>query len=179
MPRFAMASGKMIDLANFTENDVDIYDIAHHLAKIQRFNGATPINKIYSVGEHCINLARYFDHKDMFEKARIALLHDASEAYLSDIVSPAKRLIPDYVELENSVQKVIYQKLMKYVPTESMYKQEDKNILLDEVKEIMPEKLGLYETDAKQALNCEIQYNNHSSTVARCYITFAKELNII
>src|SRR5687768_3022541 len=100
-----MHSGQLIDITNFKTSDVNIDDIAHHLSRIQRFNGALPMGVSYTVGEHSINLAKYvYSITGDLYLTRAALLHDASEAYMSDIVSPVKKALPEYCKLEKHIQ---------------------------------------------------------------------------
>lgn len=180
-----MASGRLIDLDNFTENDVDLDDIAHHLAKIQRFNGGTPLDVSYTVGEHSINLVQYAKNDIGISKLglKMLLLHDASEAYLSDIVSPAKKHMPDYVELEKMVQHVINKKLIGIsflVDDIDTLKTLDKEILIDEVEHVKPELLHLYKHETGlEGLECHVHYNNHPATTKRCFLTLAKTLGVL
>src|SRR3990167_2313195 len=181
MSRYALASGQLVDIENFDDSMVNLNDIAHHLAKIQRFNGACPIDVTYSVGEHCINLSRYF--KDYTLKRKIALLHDASEAYLSDVVSPVKRHLIQYQELEEHVQDIIYKKYLGRGSIPKVYhtdiKEADKRILIDEAKSLMPDKLYIYRDETGlQELGCPIECNNHASTVRQCYLTLCKEYGL-
>lgn len=94
-------SGKKIVYDDLQPEMFDITDIAHALSNICRFGGH--INKFYSVAQHSVMVS------NMVPKhlALAALLHDASEAYLSDIVRPAKRMLPQYKELELKLQSVI------------------------------------------------------------------------
>lgn len=185
MAKFAMASGKLVEIGNFTEDDVDLDDIAHHLSKIQRFNGALPLNATYSVGEHCINIVRHAMRVGGFSNLalRMLLIHDASEAYLSDVVSPAKPYIQDYVKLECQVGKVINKRFLgtdAIIDDSKMLKQLDKRILIDEVEHIKPEFLKLYKKETGlEGLGCYIEYNNHPSTVKRCFLTMAKKLGVV
>lgn len=80
---------------------VRIVDIAHALANLCRFNGHT--QDFYSVAQHSVIVSRNVpDHL-----ALAALLHDASEAYLGDMVRPLKRSMPAYREAEANVERVI------------------------------------------------------------------------
>lgn len=188
MGRFAMASGHLIDIENFTVEDVIIDDIAHHLAKIQRFNGASPLNISYTVGEHCISLANHFYTYDTcfephaHELARMALVHDASEAYLSDLVSPVKYGLKDYLDLENRIQNTVYRRF-GLNPQDWLCKKlktADKRILIDEVAAIMPKKLDMYILETNLfSLNCRVEFNNHPSTVKQCFLTMVKTLELI
>lgn len=177
-----MASGRLIDISNFREEDVDLDDIAHHLAKIQRFNGACPIGVTYSVGEHCINLVSSLSERYAgFKILQEALLHDASEAYISDIVSPVKRALPEYIKLEDKIQTTIINKFL-FISNDVMniIGEYDKRILIDEVETIMPHRKDLYieETGGLKKLGCHIMYNNHPGTVKQCFLTMCKQLGI-
>lgn len=90
-------SGKRLALPNPDLNQIDIQDIAHALAYQPRFAGHT--RQFYSVGEHSINVARLVPRPLKLQ----ALLHDATEAYLCDIPTPFKALLPQYKELEQNL----------------------------------------------------------------------------
>lgn len=93
-------TGKKFPFLNPSADDVDIKDIAVSLANQCRFNGHVPF---FSVAEHSVAVAaRLPAHLQL-----AGLLHDAAEAYLSDIPSPIKRYLPDYQVLETKVQEAI------------------------------------------------------------------------
>jgi hypothetical protein len=74
------------------ENPPNIGDIAHHLALINRFTGAT--SRPYSVAEHSLLVERIGERRGAAPGLRMALLmHDAHEAYTTDLSSPAKSVI--------------------------------------------------------------------------------------
>ena len=81
--------------------EVDIKDIAHALSMLCRFNGHC--QRFYSVAEHAVHVSRVV----VPEHAKWGLLHDAAEAYLSDLPQPVKRQIPDYGLLEDLLLEVI------------------------------------------------------------------------
>lgn len=88
--------------------DIDIEDIAHSLSMLCRYNGHTRF--FYSVAQHS-SLVSFQMQQGSANDAMSALLHDASEAYLSDLPSPLKNL-PEfafYREAEERLQKLIYQ----------------------------------------------------------------------
>lgn len=187
MTKFAMASGRLIDIEHFTEDDVHLEDIAHNLAKIQRYNGAIPINVTYSVGEHCINLYRALKAKNYHTSILCwAILHDASEAYLSDIAGPIKHLFKSYCALEKQIMQIIYKRLIPEIYDNAWWQStallalDDKRIMLDEVETIMHDKFDVYQSQVPyfQKLGCDIQYNNHPTTVKQCFLTICAELGI-
>lgn len=81
---------------------VDIGDIAWSLAHQCRYNGH--VDRFYSVANHSMVMARYFRDRHDYKNALEALLHDAAEAYVGDMAYPLKRLLPDFVAIENRVQ---------------------------------------------------------------------------
>jgi hypothetical protein len=101
------ASGRIIDLDNFTEHDVLIEDIAHGLACVNRFNGALKIP--VSVAQHSVYVCRLCRQTEFRLQA---LLHDASEAYIGDITKWLKGspYFEKYRELEDHIQRTIYRK---------------------------------------------------------------------
>lgn len=139
---FCTHSGVEIYIDRFSADMVNLNDIAHHLSKIQRYGGAQELTMQYSVAQHSILMAEWClnIYKDR-ELAQLALLHDASEAYLGDVNSILKRLLPDYLALEAKVQQVILEKytcatykLSGYGVVNSL----DKAILVNEVKALFP-----------------------------------------
>lgn len=74
--------------------EVDIIDVAHALSNLCRYTGHC--RRFYSVAEHSVLVSRLVPA----EHARVALLHDATEAYIADLSSPVKRGIADYGHLE-------------------------------------------------------------------------------
>ena len=99
------ASGRAVDLLEPTPRSIEIEDIAYALAHTPRFAGAA--SEFYSVAQHSVTLSRV---APTIALARAALLHDASEAYLGDVASPLKRLLPRYQESESAFMQVISDK---------------------------------------------------------------------
>src|SRR5438552_3035736 len=90
-------------------DDICIEDIAHSLSMQCRFNGHS--KQFYSVAQHSVLIASWW-FGDYPKLAKYALLHDASEAYLSDIPRPLKQL-PEfefYKKAEQLLQDLIYAK---------------------------------------------------------------------
>ncbi|OAB57510.1 hypothetical protein AY599_23580 [Leptolyngbya valderiana BDU 20041] len=84
-----MASGRMVDLANLQPTDVDFArDVAPALARICRFDGAMECAP-FSVAQHCVLMADFACDEGDLALAQACLLHDAHEAFLGDITTPA------------------------------------------------------------------------------------------
>ena len=95
--------------------EIEIADIAHPLSFLTRANGHFP--QFYSVGQHCIQCAKEAKARGYNDRLVLAcLLHDASEAYLSDITRPVKKNLSGYREAEKVLQDAIYQKFLGSVP---------------------------------------------------------------
>lgn len=90
-----------INVANLRPSDIDPWDIAHALASLPRYGGHGLGH--YSVAEHSIRLTQLVGERFKFE----ALLHDAAEAYLGDVIAPLKMHLPRYQELEANAYKTI------------------------------------------------------------------------
>lgn len=91
--------------------DIKIEDIAHALSLLCRANGH--YTEFYSVGAHCLNCYDEAVARRETPRIRMAcLLHDASEAYLSDITRPVKKNLEKYMEIEERLQNMIYEKFV-------------------------------------------------------------------
>ena len=88
-----------------------IEDIAHALSLLCRGNGHVKV--FFSVGQHCIHCAKEAEQRGYSTRLILAcLLHDASEAYLSDITRPVKQHLQDYCRYEEHLLEVIYKKFL-------------------------------------------------------------------
>ena len=96
-------SGRIIDICSPRAEDIDIEDIAHALSHICRWCGHS--RAYYSVAQHSVLVSQHVPD----EYALWGLLHDAAEAYLMDLPTPIKRLLPGYHALESKMQAVIAQ----------------------------------------------------------------------
>ncbi|MCP5005495.1 MAG: hypothetical protein GY941_16390 [Planctomycetes bacterium] len=97
-------SGLWVDLKNPSIDTILITDIARGLANTCRYTGQC--SEFYSVAQHSVLVSKAVPP----EKALKGLMHDAQEAYLGDISSPLKALLPEYRKLEDNFQSVIYKK---------------------------------------------------------------------
>lgn len=107
-------TGAHLDVMNPQVEDIRIKDIAHALANICRFTGH--VLSFYSVAQHSVLVARELPIELKLE----GLLHDATEAYVSDINHNLKRMMPEYRQVEQIYRNVIAQKfgLAPEVPAE-------------------------------------------------------------
>lgn len=107
-----MLSGRRLDLLDPTPMDIEIEDIAHGLAFVARWNGQTAGDFAYSVAEHSLLVEQIYglQNPDAPIKWRLAaLLHDAPEYVIGDMISPVKAAIgPDYGELDERLMAAIH-----------------------------------------------------------------------
>ena len=107
-----MLSGRRLDLLDPTPVDVEIEDIAHGLAFVARWNGQTRGDWPYSVAEHSLLVAELFEAMAPDEEPRwrlAALLHDAPEYVIGDMISPVKAHVgPGYAEMEARLSAAIH-----------------------------------------------------------------------
>jgi hypothetical protein len=125
-------SGKRIVFAAPDPDAISIKDIAAGLAKVNRFNGQTTIG--YTVAQHSWWVSTIVPP----EHALQALLHDASEAYLSDLASPAKQLCHDYRQLEALLNNAIMQRFNLPAQHHPEVKKADLIMLATEKQDLMP-----------------------------------------
>ena len=106
-----MLSGRRLDLLDPTPVDIEIEDIAHGLAFVARWNGQTHGDLPYSVAEHSLLVEHLLGRLDPAADpaARLcALLHDAPEYVIGDMISPVKAAVgPSYGELDGKLQTAI------------------------------------------------------------------------
>lgn len=107
-----MLSGRRLDLLDPSPLDVEIADIAHGLARVARWNGQTKGEHAFSVAQHCVLVERLVAdlRPGLTRETRLmALLHDAPEYVIGDLISPFKVAIGiDYKALENRLQTAIH-----------------------------------------------------------------------
>ncbi|SEK77835.1 HD domain-containing protein [Roseovarius nanhaiticus] len=107
-----MLSGRRLDLLDPTPMDIEIGDIAHGLAFVARWNGQTLGDFAYSVAEHSLLV------EDIFRRIApgappkwqlAALLHDAPEYVIGDMISPVKNAVgPGYDEMDQRLSAAIH-----------------------------------------------------------------------
>ena len=109
-----MLSGRRLDLLDPSPLDVEIEDIAHGLARVARWNGQTRGPHIFSVAQHCLlveALARTRAPRLDRSGRLAALLHDAPEYVIGDMISPFKTVIGgDYKTVERRLLSAIHRR---------------------------------------------------------------------
>jgi 5'-nucleotidase len=107
-----MLSGRRLDLIDPSPLDVEIEDIAHGLARVARWNGQTKGEHSFSVAEHSVIVERLcvkFEPKLERRWRLAALLHDAPEYVIGDMISPFKAALGlDYKAFESRLEAAIH-----------------------------------------------------------------------
>ena len=95
-------SGKKFDPMHMNSEDVSLEDLAHALSLLCR--GGGHLKYFYSVGQHSINCMKEARARGWSKRVQLAcLLHDASEAYIADIIRPVKVHLPEYYKIRFSL----------------------------------------------------------------------------
>ena len=107
-----MLSGRRLDLLDPSPMDIEIEDIAHGLARVARWNGQTVGENGFSVAQHSLVVEEIAAHikPDLEPRWRLAaLLHDASEYVIGDMISPFKAALGvSYKEFEERLEHAIH-----------------------------------------------------------------------
>ena len=107
-----MLSGRRLDLLDPTPFDIEIEDIAHGLAFVARWNGQTHGDYAYSVAEHSLLVEVIFGRlcpQASAAERLTALLHDAPEYVIGDMISPVKAAVgPGYEDLDKRLTAAIH-----------------------------------------------------------------------
>lgn len=127
-------TGREVDIFNLKIEDIDIEDIAHSLSNLCRYGGHCLFH--YSVALHSYLCSLVPGTKS--EQLQF-LLHDASEAYVNDLVRPIKHRVEmeKYREIEDSIQDLIFKRFnLPYPYSERVHEVDDK-VLLDEIPNLI------------------------------------------
>ncbi|MBP7000724.1 HD family hydrolase [Amaricoccus sp.] len=107
-----MLSGRRLDLLDPSPLDIEIEDIAHGLAFVARWNGQTAGDHPFSVAEHSLVVERLFAALAPRSEPRwrlAALLHDAPEYVIGDMISPVKGAVgPDYAAMDARLAAAVH-----------------------------------------------------------------------
>jgi hypothetical protein len=126
------STGSYFPFENPESHNFDIKEIAWALSNLCRYTGH--VSKFYSVAQHSVWVSRMVPP----ELALAALMHDASEAYLGDVASPLKRLLPDYKLIEERVERAICAHFGLPFPLDARIKEADLRMLMTERRSLLP-----------------------------------------
>lgn len=129
-------SGRAFHYEDPQPEDIHIEDIAQALGHQCRFAGHT--SRFYSVAEHSVLVSRCFADPEL---RMMALLHDATEAYVLDLPKPLKNLLPDYSVYEQKLWRVIAAKFKLATEIPAVIHEADVRMLVTERPQLFPRML--------------------------------------
>ena len=130
-PTILTVSGQSFNFIDPASNVIRVTDIAHALAHVCRFAGHT--REFYSVAQHSVLSSLIVPPED----ALAALFHDATEAYIGDVSSPLKQLLPDYQAIEARLHADIFAKLGLPAELPASVKRADLILLATEQRDLI------------------------------------------
>lgn len=151
LPSITTFTGKTLDFENPDPDSICIEDIAHALSMVCRFSGQC--RDFYSVAQHSVLVSLglqlvvppeeqktwWLWQKHERQLRKIALLHDAAEAYMGDLNRPLKRIMPQYSRIEDKVFRAISMKFkLMWQGIPDVVKAMDKLIFANEWASFMP-----------------------------------------
>jgi hypothetical protein len=152
-------------------SEVEITDIAHSLAMQCRYTGHCL--RFYSVAEHSVLMARHFIKTGMAEYALPALLHDATEAYLTDVPRPVKPFLQGYREAEQRAWLAIADRFALDPVLSAHVSDADARILVDErAQNMAPSAVEWSNMPSPEPLGVTLQFWTPEQAEAeflRCY----------
>ncbi|MCF8015919.1 MAG: hypothetical protein K9L65_09505 [Chromatiaceae bacterium] len=129
-------SGIAFDLRDPQPAMVRLDDIIHSLSLMNRFNGAALFP--YSVAQHSLHVAELLPAELRLE----GLLHDSAEAYIGDMVSPLKQVMPEYKAVEARISAVVAEVFGLAYPEPAAVKQADLAVLAAEREQVLGPSYG-------------------------------------
>lgn len=106
-----MLSGRRLDLLNPSPLDIELSDIAHGLARVARWNGQTNGDHAFSVAQHSLVVETIFRRQNRCDASEclMALLHDAPEYVIGDMISPFKAVVGGgYKTVEKRLEAAVH-----------------------------------------------------------------------
>ena len=130
-PYILTVTGNHFDFIELKNNKIDIEEIAYALSNTCRFGGHC--KQYYSVAQHSVLVAQRVPSWCYMD----ALFHDAAEAYLGDMPTPLKQLLPDYKNMTHKVEFWLQQKMGINIEQPEI-KKADLEVLAAEKRDLMP-----------------------------------------
>jgi hypothetical protein len=130
-PTIRLFGGTYFDYLDPEGSEFTIEDVAHALSNICRFGGHS--NFHYSVAQHSFLAS----HIVKPEYAYDALMHDAPEAFIGDMLKPLKIMLPDYRAVENKVEAAVFRRFGVTNPLPEAVKLADLQMLVAEQAQVM------------------------------------------
>lgn len=152
--------------------EIDSRDVAHALSLICRYGGHT--SRFYSVAEHCLLMSDAVPES----VALWALLHDATEAYVGDMVRPLKHHMPDYRQIEENLMEVIAERFgLDGWAIPAAVKEADNRILLDERAALLSEPPEAWQQDGMEPLGVVV-FGMDPRDIERAYLGRLRDLGV-
>jgi len=126
-------SGRRVSILEPKTEEIDIDDIAWGLSSICRYSGHT--SQFYSVAQHSVFVSLMVPQEG--DLPLWGLLHDAAEAYIGDVVAPLKILLPRYRNIEDNLERTIYESFGLFGPRPAIVKETDLRMLATEIPQVM------------------------------------------
>ena len=130
-------TGKKVDFTDPRAEDMEIVDIAKGLSLICRYNGQCSV--FYCVADHSIRCMAALREKGYSAEIQMqALMHDAAEAYIGDVVKPLKDMLPEFLRVEERFEEVLFAKYGMPPELDPIVKEMDMIMLATEKRHLMP-----------------------------------------
>lgn len=149
--------------------DINIKDIAHALSNICRFCGHSKV--FYSVAEHSTIVSEFLPT----ELKLVGLLHDASEAYITDIPAPLKPFLSNYEEIEERLSLKIYERFgikETFLENRDRIREMDERVLASEKKILMDIDLDWGYISTLEPLSCISMVPLSPATAEKLFLDF-------
>ena len=171
-------TGKKFDPLEPEIENLDIRDIAHSLSLTCRGNGH--VKNFFSVGQHCVSCAKEAAARGYSNRIVLAcLLHDASEAYMSDVPRPFKEVLPEYQMLEDKLIDMIFLRFLGSTLSEKewqLVKEVDDDLLYFDMIEL----LGVPQDGVEPKIHIELDYSvKDFDEVEREYLDLYEQWKLI